>query len=335
MQREKGEGHESGTGAERQREGMAHRARDDGARRHDDRDEHGNGDNSEDDACDVALRVCERQVARLRRCFGTSFRRTLPCCVFAAVGGHLLDLQDDRDDHRSRMGLGPQQVGDLVANAATNRVDIDAIGVRDLLDLLADNLLRLLDDGGVRGERNPSGVDLDGLDGALLARKSDGASDNTLLCELLAIPDNDWVGLSYRPSVDVNDARLHGVAPANPVVDHLERVAIIEDKDVLLVHAKVNRKLGMGAKMLSLTMNGHEITGLGHGEHELELLLGPVARDVHERLVLVVNGASDFGERVDDCLDALLVAGNRRCGDDHGIARVDGKRLMLAVCHSG
>ena len=124
------------------------------------------------------------------------------------------------------------------------------------------------------------------------------------------------------------------MALTDPVVNHLERVAVVEDEDVLLVHAKVDRELGMGAKVLGLAVNGHEITGLGHGEHKLELLLGPVARDMHERLVLVVNGAADLRERVDDRLDALLVAGNGCCGNDHSVARVDGERLVLTVCHA-
>ena len=86
------------------------------------------------------------------------------------------------------MSFGPQQIGDLVANVATNRVDIDAVGVRDLLHLLTNDLLGFLDDGGVRGERDPAGVDLDGLNGALLARQGNGAGNDSLLRKLLAVP---------------------------------------------------------------------------------------------------------------------------------------------------
>ena len=54
---------------------------------------------------------------------------------------------------------------------------------------------------------------------------------------------------------------------------------------------------------------------------------------MHERGALVVDAAAELRERVDDALDALLVARDRRCRDDDGIALVDRERLVLAVCH--
>ena len=60
-----------------------------------------------------------------------------------------------------------------------------------------------------------------------------------------------------------------------------------------------------------------------------------MARDVHQRTALVVHVATELGQAVDDLLNGLLIAGDRRCGDDHRIALMDGERLVLAVGHAG
>lgn len=69
-------------------------------------------------------------------------------------------------------------------------------------------------------------------------------------------------------------------------------------------------------------------------QHELKLLLARMAGDMHQRTALVVHVAAELCEAVDDLLNGLLIAGDRRCGDDHRIALMDGERLVLAVGHA-
>ena len=91
----------------------------------------------------------------------------------------------------------------------------------------------------------------------------------------------------------------------------------------------------MGAQMHGLTVNRHKVRGLGHGHQELELLLATVTGDVDESAVLIPHVAAELGQAVDDLLDGFLIAGNRSCREDNGIALVDGERLVLAIGHAG
>ena len=122
------------------------------------------------------------------------------------------------------------------------------------------------------------------------------------------------------------DALTDSCAPLmDDAATHLEGVAVVLDEDVLLGNAHLNGKLGMGTKVNRLAVDRHEVGRMRHGKHELELLLATVTRNVHERIGLVVDLATDLRKRVNDALDGLLVAGNGGGGDDLRIVRGDGK----------
>lgn len=104
---------------------------------------------------------------------------------------------------------------------------------------------------------------------------------------------------------------------------------------MIVLDAHLAGQLRMGAQMHGLTVNRHKVRGLGHGHQELELLLATVTRDVDESAVLIPHVAAELGQAVDDLLDGLLVARNRSCRKDNGIALVDGERLVLAIGHAG
>ena len=57
--------------------------------------------------------------------------------------------------------------------------------------------------------------------------------------------------------------------------------------------------------------------------------------NVNESAVLIPHVAAELGQAVDDLLDGFLIAGNRSCREDNGIALVDGERLVLAIGHAG
>ena len=104
---------------------------------------------------------------------------------------------------------------------------------------------------------------------------------------------------------------------------------------MIVLDAHLAGQLGMGAQMHGLTVNRHKVRGLGHGHQELELLLATVTGNVNEGAVLIPHVAAELGQAVDDLLDGFLIAGNRSCREDDGIALVDRERLVLAIGHAG
>ena len=142
---------------------------------------------------------------------------------------------------------------------------------------------------------------------------SGNGRDHTVVGELLAIAQDNGVGIADPQAVDVDDAGLDGCTALDDTTAHLERVAVIEDKDMIVLDAHLAGELGMSAQMHGLTVNRHKVRGFGHGHQELELLLATVTGDVDESAVLIPHVAAELGQAVDDLLDGLLVAGNGSC----------------------
>lgn len=187
----------------------------------------------------------------------------------------------------------------------------------------------------IDGKGDAAARELNSLDLLVLERDDGDGCDHTVIGELLTIAQDDGVGITDAQAVDVDDTGLDGRAALDNTTAHLERVTVIEDKDVIILNTHLTGKLGMGSQVHGLAVNRHKVGGLGHGHQELELLLAAVTRDVNEGAVLVPHVAAKLGQAVDDLLDGLLVAGNRGRREDDGIALVDGKRLVLAVGHAG
>lgn len=73
--------------------------------------------------------------------------------------------------------------------------------------------------------------------------------DHTVVGELLAIAQDDGVGIADTQAVDVNDTGLDGRTALDDTTAHLERVAVIEDKDMIVLDAHLAGQLRMGAQM--------------------------------------------------------------------------------------
>ena len=69
-------------------------------------------------------------------------------------------------------------------------------------------------------------------------------------------------------------------------------------------------------------------------EHQLELVLRAVARDVDLLVAVVDHVGAQLEQVVDVAAHHLLVAGDRRGRDDHGIAVLDGHVALVAVGHA-
>ena len=169
----------------------------------------------------------------------------------------------------------------------------------------------------------------------MLERDDGNGCDHAVVGELLTVAQDDGVGVADAQAVNIDDAGLDGRTALDDTAAHLERVAVIENKDMIVLETHLAGQLGMGAQVHGLTVNRHKVRGLGHGHQELELLLATVTGDVDESAVLIPHVAAELGKAVDDLLDGFLIAGNRSCREDNGIALVDGKRLVLAIGHAG
>lgn len=160
-------------------------------------------------------------------------------------------------------------------------------------------------------KETPTARELDGLDLLVLERNDSDSRDHTVVGKLLAIAQNDRVGIADSQSVNVDDAGLDGRTALDDTATHLERISVVEDKDMIILDAHLTGKLGMGAQMHGLAVDRHKVRRLGHGHQELELLLATVTRDVNEGAVLIPHVAAKLGEAVDDLLNGLLVTGDR------------------------
>ena len=232
------------------------------------------------------------------------------------------------------MGLGPEVVRERVADSLTKDVDRRAT----LVVLINRGANEVLDAGKelvIARERDATAgdVDVSDLEGAAL--EHDDAGDDSVLGELLTVAKNDGVSITDTKAVNVDNAGIDAGAKRDLAVAHLERIAVVEQPDILAGNAYGFRELSVSAKVDGLAVDRHEVARMHHGEHELELLLATVTGNVHDGVRLIEDLAADLGQRVDDALNALLVTGNGRGGDDDGVALADGEALVLAVRHAG
>ena len=71
----------------------------------------------------------------------------------------------------------------------------------------------------------------------MLERDDGNSRDHTVVGELLAIAKDDGVGVADAQTVDINDTGLDGRTAFDDTAPHLERVTVIEDKDVIVLKA--------------------------------------------------------------------------------------------------
>ena len=179
------------------------------------------------------------------------------------------------------MGLGPEVIRERVADSLAKDVDRRAA----LVVLINRGANKVLDSGKelvIARERDAAAGDIDVSDLEGAALKHDDAGDDSVLGELLTVAKNDGVSITDTKAVNVDNAGIDAGAKRDLAVAHLERVAVVEQPDILAGNAYGFRKLRVSAKVDGLTVDWHEVARMHHGEHELELLLATVARNVHD-----------------------------------------------------
>ena len=90
----------------------------------------------------------------------------------------------------------------------------------------------------------------------------------------------------------------------------------------------------MALELLILAVHREEELRLGEREHDLQLLLAGVARDVHLVHPLVDHVGAQPHQVVDDAADRLFVAGNGVGADDDEVVRSDRHLAVVARRHA-
>ena len=114
----------------------------------------------------------------------------------------------------------------------------------------------------------------------------------------------------------------------------LERQAVLALEDVVGVDADRLGELAVQVDALVVAVERHDVARPDEVEHQLDLLRVAVAGGVDRRVAGRDHVAADVVEPVDRLVDGALVAGDRRGGEDDGVAVVQLDLRVVAVGHA-
>ena len=135
-----------------------------------------------------------------------------------------------------------------------------------------------------------------------------------------------------RPSTNILPTGTAPAIDATPF-DQVDADAVLGQHDVLLGHPGAHRQLGVGAQMPPGAVHRHHVARPHPVVEEQQLAGVGVARNVHARLGVGDHAGADLGQRVDDAVDRLLVAGDQRRRQDDQIARGQRDAAVLTARH--
>ena len=156
----------------------------------------------------------------------------------------------------------------------------------------------------------------------------DGDDDEAVLRHFAPLAQDTALELAEHDAVDEHRPGLNAPYHLSALSAEAKLVAVLQNKDVLRSYAHLARKLRVAHKMAVLAVARHEELRPRQAEHQHQLVARGVARDVNLLLALVDNLRAAGEEPVHRLAHELLVAGNRRRGDDYQILRPE---LHLAV----
>src|SRR3972149_4539915 len=255
----------------------------------------------------------------------------------AAPAGHGSDLDDDREDHRPALRLLVQEARDAVLDLGLQEGDLADVVAR-VLDRGDDPLDGGLDHAVVlRPVDEAAGDDLgppDDVAGLLV--DGDDDHEHAVVGEGPAVAEDDVPDLADRQAVDEDVAgRDRGGPPGGAVGQELDRLAGLDDEHVLRRDAGLDRQAPMLDLHPELAVDRDEVLRLREAEHELQLFLAGVARDMGPLDRVVEDVRAGLEEVVDRPAHVLLVAGDRAGADDDRVALADLDEAMVAVGHPG
>ena len=172
----------------------------------------------------------------------------------------------------------------------------------------------------------------DDVAGLLVDRDHD--HEHAVVGEGAPVAQDDVADLADRQAVDVDVAGRHRLAaPGGAVGQDLDRLAVLDDEDVLRRDAGLDGQPAVLDLHPELAVHRDEVLRLGQPEHQLELFLAGVAGHVGALDRVVVDVGAGLEQVVDRPGDVLLVARDRAGADDDRVARLDLDEAVVAVGH--
>ena len=152
--------------------------------------------------------------------------------------------------------------------------------------------------------------------------------------QLLAVAQHEAFRVADLGAVDEHHAGRDLVDDLAVVGLELEHVAVLEDEDVLVGHARLAGQLGVLVLHAVLAVDRDQEPGSREVQHHLEVFLGGVAADVDAAALAVDHRRADLEQAVDGGRHAALVAGDRLGRDDDRVAFVQLHLRMVVEGHA-
>src|SRR5690242_6535069 len=134
-----------------------------------------------------------------------------------------------------------------------------------------------------------------------------------VLCQYLAIAHDDLPHVTYPKAVYEDVAAGGVIYYLHAFRRDFDDIAILCQDNMVGRNTHRMGQLGMKYELAILTMDWHEELWVHHGQHQLQLFLGSMPRDVDIGDALVKNLCSLLEKVVDRAVNHFFVAGNRGC----------------------
>src|SRR5664280_2598260 len=157
--------------------------------------------------------------------------------------------------------------------------------------------------------------------------------DEALGAQDLAIRERLFGETAHARTVDEDVPRVDPTDLARLPVNEVHHVTVFGDDDPVLRHTGGGGKIRVGHEVAHLAVDRHHVARLDDVVAVEELPRARVTRDMDQRIALVDDARTDPGQAVDHAVDRVLVAGDERRGEEHGVARAELDVRVLAVRH--
>ena len=257
-----------------------------------------------------------------------------PGRAYAAAFSQLqLHLQDHGQNHRSALCFFPE----IVIEAILDRVLVAVPVSGSRLLALKDGVFR-----DSRGSRHQviGLFDVDeaarsdlrsGKQPAAAGFEGEGNDHDTVLRQVLAVPQDHISDISHSEAVDKNVADLNLLADRRSVLADFEHVSGAQQKDIFFFVAKFTHQLCLCLEVAEFTVYRDRVLGLYQVIDQLDIFLAGVAG----RVDVLGDDIRPFQHQlVDDACDRLLVARDGAGRENDRVIGADRDLAVHAVSHA-
>ena len=131
-----------------------------------------------------------------------------------------------------------------------------------------------------------------------------------VLCQYLAITHDDLPHVTYPKAIYKNVAARGMIHYLHSFRRDFDNITILRQDNMIVRNTHGVGQLGMKYKLTVLTVNRHEELRVHHGQHQFQLFLSRVPRDMDGGDALVKDFCSLSKQVIDRAVDHFLVAGH-------------------------